>query len=360
MNTREPGAIRFTTRYLPYLLLGLLHLTPASSLASEHGRRLYADNCAVCHGSTGTGGVGVPLALPEFIDTVDDNYLRNTIIHGRPGRIMPSFSNLKPGEINAVIEYMRSWTGKTPTPFSKKRISGNVENGRQIYHQRCAACHGINGEGGHGTGVTFSRPRDLPILAPALNNRGFLAAASDSMIRNTLIHGRKGTPMISFRDLGLSDNDINDVVAFVRSFETAGKKEVIGDAALEPPYLVRESPNSLDTTVQNVKDAVLNANMRLIRVQHLDQGLVAPEKENRKQVIVYSCGFNFLNEALKVDPRVGLFLPCRVTVVEHRGKVLVMTVNPKRLSAVFNNNELEQLCDQMHQTYLDILDEATL
>jgi cytochrome c oxidase cbb3-type subunit 3 len=340
-------------------ILIILTLSPGV-YADGDGERLFLENCAVCHGNSGKGGVGVPLALPEFIDNVDDAYLRKTIHHGRPGRIMPSFDNLSDSQVSAIIAHMRSWTGNKPPAYSSKQIAGDATKGKSIYQQRCAACHGANGEGGKGTGVTFSRPRDLPVLAPALNNPGFLASASDSMIRETLIKGRKGTPMASFIKQGLSKKDIDNVVAYVRSFEQLAGSAALKKAAAETPYLVAESPNSLEKTIQSVKDAVLNANMRLIRVQNLDQGLVDADQENKKQVIIYSCGFNFLNEALKVDPRVGLFLPCRVSIVEHKGKVLVMTVNPKRLSAVFNNNELERLCDQMHQTYVDILEEATL
>ena len=64
--------------------------------------------------------------------------------------------------------------------------------------------------------------------------------------------------------------------------------------------------------------------------------------------------------ALALDPRVGLFLPCRVTVVERDGKVLVMSINPKRLSHLFNNAELDRACEEMFQVYSDILEEATL
>ena len=78
----------------------------------------------------------------------------------------------------------------------------------------------LEGEGGKGTGVTFSRRRDLPIIAPALNNPGFLAAASDEMIRHTLVYGREGTPMRSFLVQGLSEQDIDDLVSYVRSFSS--------------------------------------------------------------------------------------------------------------------------------------------
>ena len=344
---------------LVFWFISTTGLAKASSGAAP-GEQLFSDNCAVCHGNGGKGGVGVPLALPDFINNVDDDYLRISIKKGRPGRVMPSFPSMDETQISAIVRYMRSWMGKPAPHFSRTTISADARKGKQLYQQRCATCHGANGEGGKGTGVTFSRPRDLPILAPALNNPGFLAAASDEMIRHTLVKGRKGTPMASFLKQGLSHDDINNVVAYVRSFDKQNKNTTHDKLASEPPFLVRESGYSVEQTVKNLKDAVLSANMRLIRTQYLEQGLTPPGDENKKQVIVYSCGFNFLNEALKVDPRVGLFLPCRVTVVEHKGKVLVMSVNPKRLSVVFNNTELERLCDQMHRTYVDILEEATL
>ena len=342
-----------------WILICLMTLTGSNVLA-ESGEQLFTDNCSVCHGNEGKGGVGVPLALPDFIDNVDDVYLKRSIRNGRPGRVMPTFPSMSGQQVDAIVTYMRSWTGNPSPRFEQEPVSGNIRKGKQVYQQHCAGCHGPRGEGGKGTGVTFSRPRDLPILAPALNNPGFLASASDQMIRHTLIKGRKGTPMASFLKQGLSHDDVGNVVAYVRSFERQSKTGLHDKFAAEPPYLVRESPHSVEKTVNNLKDAILSANMRLIRTQYLEQGLTPPGSENRKQVIVYSCGFNFLNEALKVDPRVGLFLPCRVTVVEHKGKVLVMSVNPKRLSVIFNNAELERLCDRMYNTYQDILEEATL
>jgi len=341
------------------LLSGGLALFTGDTLASnKNGDQLFHTYCSACHGNQGSGGVGVPLSLPAFINTVDDNYLRRTIQNGRPGRIMPSFAHLPASDINKIIGYIRSWTGVRPAPYSDKKIAGDTAHGKALFQKNCAACHGANGEGGHGTGVTFSRPRDLPILAPALNNKGFLAAAEDEMIKHTLMNGRKGTPMVSFLKAGLSESDINDVVAYVRSFESHLPSRPAEDAK-EPPMLVYESPFSVEKTVNNLKQSVVAANMRLIRVQYLDEGFVDKGKENKKRVIVYSCGFNFLNEALKVDPRVGLFLPCRVTVVQHKDKVLVMSVNPKRLAYLFNNNELSELCTKMKKTYSQLMEEAT-
>lgn len=338
--------------------------TPAMAAESKSmpdGARLYVQRCSACHGADGRGGVGVPIALPAFLSGVDDDYLRMTIRLGRPGRVMPAFPQLEDIEVSAIISHIRSWPGqKQPATQTRQHITGNAVRGKSHYEQHCASCHGVNGEGGHGTGVTLSRPRSAPILAPALNNPGFLKAASDSLIKTTLLRGREGTPMRSFLNQGLTEGDINDIVAFVRSFEQQTPPPSALVLESESPVLIRESPYSVERTVEKVKTAIGAANMRLIRTQTLDQGFAKEGDENQRQIIVYSCGFTFLNEALKVDPRVGLFLPCRITVVQHAKKVLVMSINPKRLSRIFNNAELNELCSEMHQIYTDILEEAVL
>ncbi len=327
--------------------------------AASDGAKLYARNCAACHGENGGGGLGVPLSLPSFQATVSNDYLHKTIRLGRPGRVMPT-SALPDADIDAIVRHLRSWN-KAPAPqFSAASVKGNAEHGRALYAARCATCHGANGEGGKGTGVTFSRPRDLPIMAPALNNPGFLAAASDSMIKKTLRNGREGTPMISFLKQGLKKKDIDDIVSFIRSFEKTPRPKHPGVLETEQAVLTMDSPYDLKTTIENVKQAVSSNNFVFIREQSLDQGLAPAGQEDPRQHIIYFCNFSMLNAALATDPRVGLFLPCRITVVEQNGKVKMMAVNPKRLSKIFNNAELNTLCDEMTRHYLAIMEEAAI
>ena len=75
--------------------------------------------------------------------------------------------------------------------------------------------------------------------------------------------------------------------------------------------------------------------------------------------MVYFCNYEIINDALAIDPRVGMFLPCRITVIEHNGHVQAMSINPKRLSQLFNNDELDKACDRMYDTYSLILEKAT-
>ena len=345
-------------RLLILTLLATLGISQA--MAAPNGAKLYARSCAACHGESGTGGIGVPLALPSFQGSVSDDYLRQTIRQGRPGRVMPAFSQMTKDEVEAIVRHLRAWNKGPIVRYSAQPVKGNPAHGKQLFGQYCASCHGTNGEGGKGTGVTFSRPRDLPIMAPALHNPGFLAAATDAMIKATLMKGREGTPMTSFIKQGLKEKDINDIVSYVRSFEKQPLAESATILKVVSPVIVRDSPYDLKTTVENVKQAVSNNNFFYGRVQTLEYGLTEPAKENPKQVIVYFCNISLLNQALAVDPRVGMFLPCRITITELNGKVQIMSVNPKVLSSLFNNSELNRLCEQMSKSYTTIIEEATL
>jgi cytochrome c oxidase cbb3-type subunit 3 len=336
-----------------------LFMVSMAVAGAPDGGSLYAANCAACHGNTGEGGVGVPLSLSSFLNSIDDDFLRKTIRHGRPGRVMPAFSKLSDAQIDAIVGFIRSWSDKPAPQYSDTPVLGDAVHGKVLYDSYCVACHGEAGAGGKGTGVTFSRRRNLPIIAPALNNSGFLAAASDQMIRHTLQFGREGTPMRSFLVQGLSDQDIDDLVSHVRSFE-AGEPAYSKPAREESTVIEAESSYSLEETVENLKDVLVSQNFILIRTDTLEHGLVPEGEENPKEVILHFCNFSFLFDALTVDPRVGMFLPCRITVVERAGKVMVSAINPLYLSRLFNNAELDEYCHKMHGLYSTIIEEATL
>jgi cytochrome c oxidase cbb3-type subunit 3 len=326
------------------------------SAAAANGSLLYHQNCAVCHGENGDGGVGIPLNLPAFLAVASDDYLRTTIRKGRPGRVMPAFPGLSDAQVDAIVAYLRSLSSEAAPVYTDKALQGNVAHGQALFQSHCIACHGEHGEGGAGTGVTFSRPREAPVMAPALNNSGFQAAASDAMLKATLLRGREGTPMPSVKALGLTESDADDLVAYLRTLK---KPEAAPDTD-RSPVIQFESSYDLEQTLANLKASVVGHNFRVIREQKLEQGLAEPGKENPRAVILYFCDFGFLNSALAIDPRVGLFLPCRVTLLETEHGVVVMSINPKNLSHLFNNAELDKACQKMHDLYSDIMEEATL
>jgi cytochrome c oxidase cbb3-type subunit 3 len=165
--------------------------------------------------------------------------------------------------------------------------------------------------------------------------------------------------MRSFLVQGLSEQDIDDLVGYVRSFESSAPPQQ-ESVSTESRIITAESSYTLEETVENLKDALVSQNFTLIRTDTLEHGLVPESEENPKEIILHFCNFSFLFDALTVDPRVGMFLPCRITVVEREGKVIVSAINPLYLSHLFNNAELDEYCHKMHGLYSTIIEEATL
>jgi len=338
---------------------GPLSALPLAETAINRGETLYFENCAICHGTEGTGGMGIPLSIASFLDSASDEYLRKSIRLGRPGRIMPSFYRMSESQINDIITFIARWRKKPAPSWNNTPVKGDVATGKTLFNTHCESCHGKEGYGGHGSGLRFSRPKNLPITAPALNNQGFLNAAPDEMLHYIIKHGRSNTPMPSAKSLSLTDADINHLVRYIRSFQ----QPILHSNTRyreEPASLVVDSPYSFSETIDNVKRAITGSNFVHIRDQSLNFGFDTSPSKNGKQTIIYFCNFSFLNEALKIDPRVGMFLPCRITVTENNGKVQMMSINPKHLSQLFNNRELNESCDQMYDIYTGILEDASL
>ena len=324
------------------------------------GARLYSLHCVACHGEEGNGGVGVPLALRDFLNTATDDYLHKTIRLGRPGRIMPAFSELSEPQISSIVTHIRGWDwGSSSVEYSAEPVTGNPKRGRRLFAKYCAYCHGQNAEGGRGTGVTFSRPRSAPILAPALNNPGFLAAASDQMIKATLIKGRSGTPMSSAKEKRMSKKDVNDVVHFLRTLENR-PPEVNKQADQDIQRVINElSMFSFDETLSRLKTAIKRKGYQILREHTLDEGLAEAGSENRKQWVINFANFRLINDSLTRDPRMGLFLPGRISLVEKDGKVNVMAASPLMYIDIFSNNTLTELGKEMHHFYTAVIGEAT-
>lgn len=342
--------------YAGAMLLFTLLLGPLNCLA-DRGEQLYLDNCAICHGRQGQGGVGIPLGLVSFLQQAPDEYLRRTIRVGRPGRIMPSFYRLSDDDIEAIIGHIRSWK-KTPVPeWDGTRIKADAGKGKALFETHCVSCHGKDARGGKGTGLMFSRPRDLPISPPALNNQGFLNSVSDRMLKTIITQGRKQTPMPAASQFNLDEDDINNLVSYIRSFQ---KTMMTGEHIIdEPAILMYRSAYSFEQTIENIRRAVVDNKFKLTGMQSEDKRYAGEIQDDKSHTMVYFCNYDIINDALAIDPRIGMFLPCKITVTEFNGVVQAMSINPKRLSQLFNNDELDQACEQMHQTYSRILREAT-
>ncbi|PCJ18567.1 MAG: hypothetical protein COB02_10535 [Candidatus Cloacimonadota bacterium] len=86
--------------------------------SAKSGKAKFIQFCGYCHGNEGegylAGGAGPAIGKSGFLDVASDDYIRQTIIHGRIGTAMKSFAgssglaNLNKQEINDIIVFLRS------------------------------------------------------------------------------------------------------------------------------------------------------------------------------------------------------------------------------------------------------------
>lgn len=108
-----------------------------------------------------------------------------------------------------VIGMSVYWAGdQRRLAFAAEELNaGRIERGQAIYNEQCTSCHGAQGEGGVG---------------PALKNRQVLKNTPDAIFFSVIRSGVPNTQMPSWSvDFGgpLTDEDIHDVVAFMRAWE---------------------------------------------------------------------------------------------------------------------------------------------
>lgn len=184
------------------------------------GEELYGRFCATCHGSGEIGRYDkfykkfMPaIRSASFLAVADSAYLASTIQDGRPGTLMPGWSEDKGGladkEIARIIGFLRKSTpGTEPSPMPVPLTmleSGAPERGRSLYAQLCVGCHAPGGIGD---------------LAPALANPSFQKYASAELMYRTISFGRRNTAMPAFRAPsagGLDDRAIIDLIAYLRT-----------------------------------------------------------------------------------------------------------------------------------------------
>lgn len=85
--------------------------SPASNLNGDKdaGKKIYDEQCSLCHGDKGQGGLGLNLAN-QIIKKVDNQFLLKTVRDGRAGTPMPPFTGkLSEQQIANVVSYIKTF-----------------------------------------------------------------------------------------------------------------------------------------------------------------------------------------------------------------------------------------------------------
>lgn len=153
--------------------------TPIEELAQNDqamriGQRLFANNCAQCHGSAATGSYGFPnLTDDDWLYGGDAAAISQTILNGRIAA-MPAWGPMLGEEgVHNVSQYVLSLSGNETDVKA-------VQKGQQLYATNCLACHGAEGKGNHLFG------------APNLTDNIWLYGGSPQQVMQTIRNGRNG------------------------------------------------------------------------------------------------------------------------------------------------------------------------
>jgi mono/diheme cytochrome c family protein len=241
--------IKFSAGYVTILaliavFLGLVFFIPAAAQEGddqeqlELGGQIYAENCTVCHGEDGQGRVGATLAK-NWPSIRPDLKVRDTIERGISGTLMPAWGQTYGGPLNdqemdALVFYILSWQSGGPiyiypiqTPSVQLAltpppgVTGDPNRGALLYASNCAVCHGIEGEGRVGANLA----KDWPSFRP------------DLLVKSTIENGVEGSVMPAWsREHGgpLTEQDINDIVAFILTWSGVETATETGGTAVRP------------------------------------------------------------------------------------------------------------------------------
>lgn len=226
-------------------------LIPLGVYAQPDGKKLYNDWCAQCHGYDGDGkgyASGV-YSLPQPRDftlgtykfrttpsgdpPLDEDIIRSTR-KGNPGTTMPPWKRFTDNEVNAIVEYVKSFEEETfefeaePLQIGKAPAASDelMQKGKEIFDKaKCWECHGKagRGEGEKGWQEKFKNDWGTRAYPTDLTQSWeYRNGAEVEDIFRTLTSGFDGTPMASFQD-AYSDEERWALAHFVTSFQTERK-----------------------------------------------------------------------------------------------------------------------------------------
>ena len=96
----------------------------------------------------------------------------------------------------------------------------DMEQGKRIYRENCAPCHG---EAGKGDGVGA---RSLPVRPADHTNPAAMTSRTDAFLRDVIAKGGKAMGLSSFMPAWqgiFKDKEIEDLVAYIRSLALPAK-----------------------------------------------------------------------------------------------------------------------------------------
>ena len=176
----------------------------ASEQTVSEGKRLFAANCATCHGLAADGTDAGPSLIGVGAASVDFQVGTGRMPLAASGpqaqEKPPQFTS---SQTTAMSDYVASLAPGPGIPQARYLdADGNSANGAELFRVNCAMCHNVAGAGGALTEGKY---------APALDG------VTPAHIYEAMVTGPQNMPV--FSDLNIKPSDKRDIITYLKYLE---------------------------------------------------------------------------------------------------------------------------------------------
>jgi ubiquinol-cytochrome c reductase cytochrome c subunit len=177
----------------------------ASQASVEDGKKLFAANCATCHGMALQGTEAGPTLIGVGAASVDFQVGTGRMPLANTGPQAPEKPDLfNDDQVQALADYVASVSPGPSQPEEQYLdAAGDATRGAELFRINCAMCHNVAGAGGALTEGKY---------APSLQG------TSAKHIYEAMVTGPQNMPV--FNDANLTPEDKRDIITALKYNET--------------------------------------------------------------------------------------------------------------------------------------------
>ena len=216
-------------------------------------------------------GLGFGIVLSNGCSTQSEGYRDRDRVAQLPGKHQAQLRSTltryfgTPASPHWVRPDLAQVTDSGDIPLTEAVDQGTLRHGQRVYAKRCAACHGVTGDGqGPAAQYLNPKPRDYRLGRFKFTSTPRGAKPRRADLIRTIQRGAKGTSMPSFR--WLSEQDLQAVIAYVILLSQRGELELrlIEEAEFEleeeddyDPQVVAELADRIAQSWDNAAAAIV-------------------------------------------------------------------------------------------------------
>jgi uncharacterized protein (DUF302 family) len=121
-----------------------------------------------------------------------------------------------------------------------------------------------------------------------------------------------------------------------------------------------ETQKTLEQVCQNLEKAVVNNKFGIMTIHNLNETMKKKGVEFSRPCRIFEvCNPNQAKKVLEKNMDLSAFLPCRISVFTEGDKVILATLKPTNIVSMFNLPELKQTAQEVEDTLIKIMQEAS-